>query len=179
VVDAVQQQYALALNILGTNDFPLTEADLSLKVITKGTASGDITVLIFKPSAKYIRTSTSTVTFTLAKAAPPGGGGKSIKDTSMALRDAIVSAVRAFKNLKIDSALALKKDHFVIDLDFSIEYDEALGLTFKVFGLAADLSAERDHTIDHELKLTFSKPPDPKADSAKSAQNSDGFKPRN
>lgn len=162
VVSLLQTQYKLAMDSLysGQNaikDFKISEADVSLKVSGKTTGSGDITVLIFKPAVKYIRTTTSTVTYVLTTKPNPLGGGPANK-VDNSLRDAIVATIKNFHDLNLTSGFdQLTKDHVVLDIDFSVEVDKSGTITFKLWGIGADVSGESDKTVDHELKLTFTK----------------------
>ncbi len=165
IVSYIQTQYKMAVDTLtsrGITEFPISEADLALKTSQKTSAGGDITVLIFKPSGKFIRTTTSTVTYVLTKQPNPLGGAAFAKADNN-LRDAIITVITNFHNLYVAKGLdQLTKDHIVLDIDFSIEIDASLALSFKIWGLGTDVSLETDHTVDHDLKLTFKyTPPKP------------------
>jgi hypothetical protein len=154
VVQAVQLQYKQAVDQLktdGIDDFEISEADLSLKVTKATIKSADITVLIFKPSVKYTKTASTTVTYTLSqKNNSAGGAPPKVSDTN--LKDLIISSVTTFHNLNATIS-DLTKESITLDLDFSVEKDLTGGLTFTVWGIAANASLESDNTVEHELKL--------------------------
>lgn len=159
VVSVIQDQYARAVKDLkdkGIN-VEINEADLSLQISKVSTVNAGITVAIFNPTSKYVNTRSMKVTYILKKEKPEGdlkGGGKKFVASEDNLHDLIVDAATKFAG--IDSAIGeLTKDSFSLDIVFSIEWDNTINLAFKIFGQGATAGYEYDHTVQHELVLTF------------------------
>jgi hypothetical protein len=156
VVEAVQKEYLAALQRLKNDKITgisITKADIALKITQKNSANSDITVWIFKPSDKYIQTRTSTVTYELSTATG-GTGGANAHAKNHDLQDMIYYTIKNFDGLN-NTIGGLTKNNVVLDIDFSIENDASVGLTFKILGFGTDIGGEMDHTVDQDLKLTF------------------------
>lgn len=160
VVTAIQHQYTEALKELkkeGIDNIEITEAAVSLKVTKSIAGSGEIKVLIFKPSRKRTLTSSSAITYTLSKAEDKKGGALP-KLADQDLKGMIVNAATQFSGL--DRPIGdLVADNFEIDITFGIENSGSAGLSFEILGLSIDAGPEYSRSAEHELKLTFKKKP--------------------
>lgn len=155
MVTAVQDQYNKAVKILKDRNIKIsiTKADLTVKLSSVNTENADVTILIVKPSTKFIQTKTTSVTYELTDKTSTAGGAASLAQNNK-LCDLIVDAATKFNNTHPQIG-NLTKDNFSLDIVFSVENDNAAGLTFTIWGVGADAGYEHDSSVEHELVLTF------------------------
>ena len=156
VVQAVQDQYAKATIILGGKNIKIdiSKADLTLKISSVSTENADVTVWIIKPSTKFIQTKTTSVTYELSADKSTLGSGPDKMAADDKLCNLIVDAATKFNQLHTTIG-TLTKDNFTLDIVFSIENDNSIGLTFNILGIGSDAGYEHDSSVEHELVLTF------------------------
>ncbi|WP_163380173.1 hypothetical protein [Cyclobacterium sp. SYSU L10401] len=156
VVSEVQRQYEQALKQLeneGITNVEITNADLTLKIAKASTVDAEIKVLIFKIGKERTQSKSTSVTYTLTKKENKAGSGK-IKFTDTDIKDVIISAAKEFNSLEV-SLGHLVKEEFEIDIVFSIYDKNAGGLSFEVWNIGVDGSANRTKSAEHQIKLTF------------------------
>lgn len=156
VVMSLQNQYIAAREILskeGIDDkmLKITEAAITLKVTKSLEGTGELKILVIKPSGSYARTASSSVTYTLSEQDEKLGGAVGSDNT---IRDMIVYAARNFYRLK-GTVGKLTKKSFELDILFSVEKKGGVGLEFEVWGAEASAGVEKTHGVENELKLTF------------------------
>lgn len=158
VLTVVQEQYKAALDSLakeGIKNYEIVEAQLSLKVSKTISGDAEFSVLIFKPKASRSLSRSTTVAYKLSKAESiTGGDKKNEQKTDNSLRDAIINATKSFNQME-KTIGTLIKESFSLDLVFSIEEEKGVGLSFKVWGIGADLGGTFSSATEHELVLTF------------------------
>ncbi|OMP80112.1 hypothetical protein [[Flexibacter] sp. ATCC 35208] len=158
VLSEVQRQYKMALDTLEADKnikLDITEADLTLKVTKEMSGTGEVKVLIFKPSGTLTNTRSTSVTYTLSqKENTSGGSTDTTKKEDFTLRDLIISSARELNSMNVKIGRLTEKT-FSIDMSFSIEVDATGALLFDIGVFSIETGATKKHTAEHELKLSF------------------------
>ncbi|MBS1501514.1 MAG: hypothetical protein JST32_05600 [Bacteroidetes bacterium] len=136
----------------------LETAAVTLQTSSTNTASGSVTVLIFKPAYTNKIVRTSSLAFNLDTTPIPKAHFMEVKPlvkTNQTMANFIYNSAVEFYNLKMSPLPGLNKQSFDIDVIFSMENDYKGELIFTVLGAGVDASYEYDKAVQHEVKLNY------------------------
>ena len=132
----------------------LTDAEVSLKTVKSGTASGGFSFLIKASSSKEIENS---VQFTYRFSIPEGDEKSlslNMSKVENSLSEAIASASAEWTSIK-SSVKGLEKKDFTVALSFIVTKNASGGIEFEVFGAGINLDGKYKNSAIHTITLTF------------------------
>jgi hypothetical protein len=136
----------------------LETASIALQIASTKTATGSVTVLIFKPAYTNKIVNSSSVTFNLDTTPIPKNHFMEVRakhKMNYTMANFIYNSAVEFYNLNQTPLPGLNKQSFDVDVIFSVENDYTGELIFTVLGAGVDASYEYDKAIQHEIKLNY------------------------